>query len=79
MLACFDMCLQNLSRFRNETRWSMCEPMLANSQWRPQIKLLNAFPRKKLHSEKYSLPNFTQTIFFDSALKSEGEIDFVMW
>jgi hypothetical protein len=41
--------------------------------------LESAFPSKKLRSEKYSLPNFTQTVLFDSALESKGEIDFVMW
>jgi hypothetical protein len=38
-----------------------------------------AFPRKKLRSEKHSLPDFTQTALFDSKLETKGEIDFVMW
>ncbi|MSU61372.1 MAG: site-specific DNA-methyltransferase [Pedosphaera sp.] len=38
-----------------------------------------AFPRKKLRSEKHSLPDFTQTSLFDSELETKGEIDFVMW
>jgi hypothetical protein len=38
-----------------------------------------AFPRKKLRSQKYSLPNFTQTELFDSELETKGEVDFVMW
>lgn len=38
-----------------------------------------AFPHKKLRSEKYSVPDFTQTVLFDSELESKGEIDFVMW
>ena len=41
--------------------------------------LESAFPRKKLRSEKYSLPAFTQTTLFDKDLESKGEIDFVMW
>lgn len=41
--------------------------------------LESAFPCKKLRSEKYSLPDFTQTILFDPDLESKGEIDFVMW
>lgn len=41
--------------------------------------LESAFPLKKLRSEKYSLPDFTQTELFDSELESKGEIDFVMW
>lgn len=41
--------------------------------------LESAFPRKKLRSEKYSLPDFTQTTLFDPDLKPKGEIDFVMW
>jgi hypothetical protein len=41
--------------------------------------LESAFPRKKLQSQKHSTPDFSQTTLFDSELKSEGEIDFVMW
>jgi hypothetical protein len=44
------------------------------------IKALESvFPLKKLRSEEYSLPDFTQTALFDSELESKGEIDFVMW
>ena len=44
------------------------------------IKALETtFPRKKLRSERFSLPNFSQTALFDSDLESKGEIDFVMW
>jgi len=38
-----------------------------------------AFPRKKLRSEKHSLPDCTQTALFDSELETKGEIDLVMW
>ena len=41
--------------------------------------LETAFPKKKLRSEKHSLPEFTQTTLFDSELKAKGEVDFVMW
>jgi len=41
--------------------------------------LESAFPRKKLRSEKHSLPDFTQTALFDSELETKGEVDFVMW
>ncbi len=41
--------------------------------------LQTAFPRKKLRSEKHSLPDFTQTALFDSDMESKGEIDFAMW
>jgi hypothetical protein len=41
--------------------------------------LESAFPRKKLRSECFSLPDFSQTALFDSDLESKGEIDFVMW
>ena len=41
--------------------------------------LESVFSRKKLRSEEYSLPDFTQTALFDSELESKGEIDFVMW
>ena len=41
--------------------------------------LESAFPRKKLRSQIHSLPDFTQTTLFDSELKTEGEVDFVMW
>jgi hypothetical protein len=41
--------------------------------------LESAFPRKKLRSEKFSQPDFSQTALFDSDLESKGEIDFVMW
>jgi hypothetical protein len=41
--------------------------------------LERAFPRKKLRSQKYSLPDFTQTALFDSEVETEGEVDFVMW
>ncbi|MCJ7545598.1 MAG: site-specific DNA-methyltransferase [Deltaproteobacteria bacterium] len=44
------------------------------------IKALeSAFPRKKLRSACFSLPDFSQTALFDSELESKGEIDFVMW
>ena len=44
------------------------------------IKALeSAFPRKKLRSETYSQPEFTQTTLFDSNAESEGEVDLVMW
>jgi hypothetical protein len=38
-----------------------------------------AFPHKKLRSERFSQPSFTQTTLFDTDLESKGEIDFVMW
>jgi len=38
-----------------------------------------AFPQKKLRSEKYSLPDFTQTTLFDPGSEPKGEIDLVMW
>ena len=38
-----------------------------------------AFPNKKIRSERYSLPDFTQTSLFDPGSESKGEIDFVMW
>jgi len=41
--------------------------------------LESAFTRKKLRSECFSLPDFSQTVLFDSDLESKGEIDFVMW
>jgi hypothetical protein len=41
--------------------------------------LESAFPRKKLRSERFSLPDFSQTALFDSELESKGEIDFVVW
>jgi len=41
--------------------------------------LESAFPRKRLRSQKHSLPDFTQTALFDSELEAKGEIDFVMW
>ena len=41
--------------------------------------LETAFPCKKLRSQKHSCPDFTQTTLFDSELKTEGEVDFVMW
>lgn len=41
--------------------------------------LESAFPKKKIQSEKYSFPNFTQTLLFDSDSVSKGEVDFVMW
>lgn len=41
--------------------------------------LESAFPRKKLRSEFFSLPDFSQTALFDSDLESKGEVDFVMW
>ncbi|MDD2710314.1 MAG: DNA methyltransferase [Verrucomicrobiae bacterium] len=41
--------------------------------------LESAFPGKKLKSEKHSMPDFTQTVLFDSKLVAKGEIDFVMW
>lgn len=44
------------------------------------IKALeSAFPYKRIRKEKYSLPDFTQTTLFDSSLKTEGEVDLVMW
>jgi hypothetical protein len=41
--------------------------------------LESAFPRKTLRSEMHSLPEFTQTVLFDSELETKGEVDFVMW
>ena len=41
--------------------------------------LETAFPNKKLRKSTHSMPTFTQTALFDSALESKGEIDFVMW
>lgn len=41
--------------------------------------LESAFPSKRLRSEKYSLPDFSQTSLFDSDLKPKGEVDFLMW
>jgi hypothetical protein len=41
--------------------------------------LETAFPRKRLQSERHSKPDFTQTALFDSELKTEGEVDFIMW
>ncbi len=38
-----------------------------------------AFPRKRIRSQKHSLPDFTQTTLFDSELEAKGEVDFVMW
>jgi hypothetical protein len=38
-----------------------------------------AYPQKKLRSECFSLPGFSQTALFDSDLESKGEVDFVMW
>ncbi|OQB56558.1 MAG: DNA methylase [Deltaproteobacteria bacterium ADurb.Bin151] len=44
------------------------------------IKTLEtAFPNKKIRSEYFSLPSFSQTALFDADLESKGEIDFVMW
>ena len=40
--------------------------------------LESAFPRKKLQSQNHSTQDFSQTALFDSELKSEGEVDFVM-
>jgi hypothetical protein len=41
--------------------------------------LERAFPRKKLRNENRSRPVFTQTLLFDSEIKSQGEVDLVMW
>jgi hypothetical protein len=41
--------------------------------------LETAFPKKKLRSEKHSLPDFTQTALFDSKSEAKGEVDLVMW
>lgn len=41
--------------------------------------LERAFPDKKIRSEKYSRPTFTQTTLFDSDLETKGEVDIVMW
>ncbi|PWT83860.1 MAG: DNA modification methylase [Acidobacteria bacterium] len=41
--------------------------------------LEKAFPKKRLRSERHTLPNFTQTSLFDPDLKAKGEVDLVMW
>ena len=44
------------------------------------IKALEtAFPNKRLRSELHSVPEFTQTVLFDSEAESKAEIDFLMW
>jgi len=41
--------------------------------------LESAFPRKKLRSETYSRPFFSQTKLFNSDLCTQSEVDLVMW